>query len=600
MISTFRKLRDLLDRREQRNALLLFSIIFLQGLVEAAGVASIVPFMAVLSNPQLIHSNPALAAIYNGLGFHDHIVFLIFLAIAALVIIFGRIGITALTSYATARYASRRGFTLSLRLLENYMSRPYSWFLTRHSADMGKAVLSEVEQVVRGSLMKAFDLAAASIVAFCLISAVVIAEPRVAVSATLLVGAVYALIYFSLGPHVKSLGRHRFLTNRQRFQIAQEMLSGIKEVKIRGLEYPYLRRFAEIASRLAHLQARLAVLSQMPRHLLEALAVAGIMTIVLLLLISAKGDFSKVLPVLALYAFAGLRLLPTIQNIYGNLISLRFGGAALDAIHADLVEMAPLPLVQKRIARRSLRLRHCLELGGVTFTYPKAERPSLLDVSLKIPARTTVGFVGSTGAGKTTLIDIIVGLLEAQRGELKVDGTLITSDTVRDWQQAIGYVSQHIFLVDDTVAANIAFGIPSQKIDMAAVERAARMAELHDFITQELPHGYSTKVGERGIRLSGGQRQRLAIARALYPDPDVLVFDEATSALDNLTEKAVMDAIRNLADQKTILIIAHRLSTVCACDKLFLLEQGRVRAHGTYDQLLSTDQKFREMALANA
>jgi ABC-type multidrug transport system fused ATPase/permease subunit len=332
----------------------------------------------------------------------------------------------------------------------------------------------------------------------------------------------------------------------------------------------------------------------MPRHFLEALAMASVMTIMLLLLISAKGDLSKVLPVLALYAFAGLRLLPAVQKLYANLVSLRFGGSALDAIHGDLKEgRTSLPLQD---STRRLSLHESIELQRVTFTYPKAERPALDDISLQIPVRTAVGFVGRTGAGKTTLVDTIIGLLEPQQGEVKVDGTRIVANNVRDWQQAIGYVPQHIFLADDTLAANIAFGVAPHKIDMQTVERVSRIAELHSFVMQETPLGYMTRVGERGVRLSGGQRQRIGIARALYHDPDVLVFDEATSALDNLTERAVIDAMRNLAQQKTILIIAHRLSTVRACDQLFLLDHGQLKAVGNYDELVESDKTFSQMA----
>jgi ABC-type multidrug transport system fused ATPase/permease subunit len=595
MIDTFRKLYDLLDPRERRNALLLLAMILLQGLVEAAGVASILPFMAVVTNPQLIQSNPYLAAAYNSLGFNNHVSFLIFLGIAALVVILIRIGGAAMTSYATTRYSVMRSFTLSRRLLEGYLSRPYGWFLNRHSADMGKAVLSEVEEVVNGCLMRAFDLLAQLIVASCLISLVVIAEPYVALLATLIVSAAYALIYFVLRPYLTRIGRDRFAANRQRFQITQEMLSGIKEVKIRGLEYPYLKRYTDIARRFARRKATHAMLSQMPRHFLEAVAIAGIMAIVLMLLIDARGDLSKVLPIVALYAFAGLRLLPTMQKIYANLASLRFGGVALDAIHTDLSEVKSSDLISRKRGRLTLSDR--IELKNISFTYPKAQCPALVDVSLTIPAKTTIGFVGSTGAGKTTLVDIILGLLEPQLGDVRIDGNRITAENVRDWHQAIGYVPQHIFLTDDSVAANIAFGVAAHKIDMHAIEQVSRMAELHEFIVEELPQGYATKVGERGVRLSGGQRQRIAIARALYHDPDVLVLDEATSALDNLTERAVMNAIRNLAHRKTILIIAHRLSTVRACDRLFLLEHGRVKVSGTYDELIKADQTFRQMAI---
>jgi ABC-type multidrug transport system fused ATPase/permease subunit len=243
-----------------------------------------------------------------------------------------------------------------------------------------------------------------------------------------------------------------------------------------------------------------------------------------------------------------------------------------------------------------LPLLECIELRDVTFTYPTAERPALFNVSLKIAARTTVGFVGRTGAGKTTLVDIIIGLLAPQQGEIEVDGIRITADNIRDWQQSIGYVPQHIFLADDTIASNIAFGVSPKKIDMEIVESASRNADLHEFIVDELPQGYATRVGERGVRLSGGQRQRIGIARALYHDPDVLVLDEATSALDNVTESVVMRAVRNLAHSKTILIIAHRLSTVRVCDQLFLLEHGKLKSVGTYDDLRKRDKAFSKLA----
>jgi ABC-type multidrug transport system fused ATPase/permease subunit len=251
-------------------------------------------------------------------------------------------------------------------------------------------------------------------------------------------------------------------------------------------------------------------------------------------------------------------------------------------------------------AATPLRLTGRLELVDVHYSYPKAERAALEGLDLAIEANTTVGIVGGTGAGKTTTVDVILGLLVPQAGELRVDGVPVIAANRRAWQNSIGYVPQAIFLTDDSVAANIAFGLPPEEIDHAAVERAARIAELHDFVTDELPDGYATRVGERGVRLSGGQRQRIGIARALYHDPDVLILDEATSALDNLTEKAVMDAVHNLGHAKTIVLIAHRLSTVRDCDTIFMLERGRVIAQGRYDALLETSQKFRAMAAGAA
>jgi ABC-type multidrug transport system fused ATPase/permease subunit len=282
--------------------------------------------------------------------------------------------------------------------------------------------------------------------------------------------------------------------------------------------------------------------------------------------------------------------------IYHSLTQLRSSAPVLDAIHRDITETAGSPR-PARAGSDVLHLHDLLELVAVDYTYPQADRPVLQGLSLTIPARTTVGIVGGTGAGKTTAVDVMLGLLTPDAGELRVDGVPITSETLRAWQNTIGYVPQQIFLVDDSVAANIAFGIPEGQVDHAAVERAARVANLHDFVMGELAQGYQTFVGERGVRLSGGQRQRIGIARALYHDPDVLILDEATSALDNLTERAVMEAVHNLSHEKTIIMIAHRLSTVKDCETIFLMERGRLVAQGRYDALVAENETFRRMAV---
>lgn len=600
MIGTVRKLRALLDKREQRNALFLLGLLLLMALVEAVGVASIMPFAAVLSNPELIQTNPYLSAAYRRLGFTDPAAFMIFLGALTFAVVVGRIAFTALANYATARYSEMRNFTLSTRLLESYMRKPYGWFLDRHSADMARRVLTEVDAVIKGSLLSALNLVSQAAIVIFIILLLVWIRPWLAVTATVALGGAYSLIYFGFRRYLVRMSRDRFDASWQRSQTVYEALGGIKELKVAGLESAYLRRYFAEAYRFSRLGAKYAVVNEMPRHFLEALAIGGILTVILVLLAAHGTELSLIFPVLVLYAFAGLRLLPAVQRVYANLTSLRFGSAALDALHSDLDEPAennaPLATAAGTSDAR-LPLSRQLELCNVSYTYPKAEHPTLIDLSLIIPARATVGFVGGTGAGKTTVVDVILGLLKPQKGEVRADGVCVTPENRRQWQQTIGYVPQHIFLADETVAANIAFGAPPDQINMQAVEHAARVAELHDFVIRDLPQGYQTKVGERGVRLSGGQRQRIGIARALYHDPDILILDEATSALDHITERAVMDAVLNLAHRKTILIVAHRLTTLRACDTLFVLEAGRLKAQGTYDVLLSANQDFRQMAL---
>jgi ATP-binding cassette, subfamily B, bacterial PglK len=597
MFQKFRKLRDLLGARERRNGLLVFAMMLVLGLLEAAGVASIMPFVAVLLNPAIVHSNTYLAALYVRLGFSDAKAFLFFLAAMVFVVVVGRMAYTALTQYALARYSASLTYTLSTRLLEKYLRQPYVWFLHHHSSDLGKRILAEVDEVIAGSLVPALLVVTRTVVIMSIVAVLVAVVPATVVLLMLVLAGAYTAAYLGIRKYTYRIGHQQFIVNRERFQIVQDVLAGIKEVKVSGLEAPYLQRFRAAAHRLARQKATTKMIGQLPRYVFEAVAHGGILVAVMLLLALSQGDVSKVLPIVALYAFAGLRLLPALQDVYLNLTNIGFGGAAVDALHADLAAAsAPNAALRPRDAGPR-PLRELLELRDVTYAYPRSGRPALDGVTLSIPARKTVGFVGATGAGKTTLVDVILGLLEPQQGNVLVDGTPICSDNVRAWQRAIGYVPQHIFLVDDTVAANIAFGVPPLKIDTRAIESAARYAELHAFVTEELPQGYQTIIGERGVRLSGGQRQRIAIARALYHDPDMLVLDEATSSLDNVTERAIMDALHNLAHVKTILLIAHRLSTVHACDRIFLLAHGRLEAVGTFDELLAQDPSFKKMAM---
>jgi ABC-type multidrug transport system fused ATPase/permease subunit len=320
--------------------------------------------------------------------------------------------------------------------------------------------------------------------------------------------------------------------------------------------------------------------------------------LVMILLLQRGADLAAMIPTLGVIAAAGLRLIPALQQIYQLFTAMRQGAATLASVHRDMTG-----LDQEHFRHRSQRenvparpLRRRLDLEGICFAYPGTDRSALRGLDLTIEANTTIGIVGGTGAGKTTLVDIMLGLLDPAEGVMRVDGEPITPETRRAWQKTLGYVPQTIFLSDGTVAENIAFGLPPDRIDHAAVERAARVAALHDFVTTELPEGYNTRVGERGVRLSGGQRQRVGIARALYHDPAMLILDEATSALDNLTERAVMEAVHNITGQKTIVMIAHRLSTVRNCDRIFLLRNGRVAASGRFEDLVRADDEFRRMA----
>jgi ABC-type multidrug transport system fused ATPase/permease subunit len=589
----------LLDARERRQFWLLLVMVLIMGLIDMLGVASIMPFLSVLQRPEIISENTYLSYFYENLHFTDQKQFVLFFGFAVLIIfIFGQIFKTV-TLYTMTRFSHLRGYSISRRLLGRYLARPYAWFLHRNTADLGKSILSEVDKAVTGVVVPAMNILAYGAVTIFLVALLFIVNPMITLFGICLIGGSYLLIFMFVRRYLGNIGVERVRANEERFRMAQEALTGIKAVKLMGLEATYLSRFRQPAMRVARYQSTAAVTADLPRHLLEAFGFGGIIVFLLVMLMTADLQLGDTLPTIGVYVFAAARLFPSLQRLYRSFASLRFHRAALDDVVRDFIETPTDTATTGTAATPSmppLGLRERLVFDRVTYTYPGATRPALRDLDLVIEANTTVGIVGSTGAGKTTAVDLLLGLLHPDVGAVVVDGVPINADNLRAWQRTLGYVPQDIFLTDDTVAANIALGAPAAAIDTAAVERAARVAELHNFVMSELPQDYATQVGERGVRLSGGQRQRIGIARALYHDPSLLILDEATSALDNRTERAVMDAVHNLAHTKTIVMIAHRLSTVEACDKIFMLDHGRCIAVGTYQELLASNRSFQEMA----
>jgi ABC-type multidrug transport system fused ATPase/permease subunit len=593
---TLKKLLALLTPPERNRAGLLMGMILVMAFLDMLGVASILPFMAVLANPELVQTNIVLNAGFTAsrhIGIHTSEQFLFALGMLVFFLLVTSLAFKALTSYAQTRFALMREYSIGKRLVEGYLHQPYSWFLNRHSVDLGKTILSEVSIVINNGMLPLMTLMAQSTVALALLILLLIVDPLLALSVGVVLGLAYAGIFAVMSGWLKRLGQARTKANQQRFTAVIEAFGAAKEVKVGGLEQVYIQRFVKPAEIYAKSQATAEIIAQLPRYVLEAIAFGG-MLLVILYLMAQSGSFASALPIIALYAFAGYRLMPALQQVYRAITKLRFAGPALDALHQDLISLQSVDAQNDHI--KPLPLTQAITLSQVSYCYPNALHPALKGIDLTIPAHSKVGFVGATGSGKTTTVDVILGLLEPQEGALNIDGEPITAANRRQWQRAIGYVPQHIYLADDSVAANIAFGVKAKDIDLQAVERAAKIANVHEFVVTDLPQGYATTVGERGVRFSGGQRQRIGIARALYHNPQVLILDEATSALDNLTEQAVMEAVNNLGHDITIILIAHRLSTVRQCDQIYLLERGEVKASGTYEQLTASNQQFKAMA----
>jgi len=600
MYQTIRKLLSLLTPEERRHGYLLLGMVVLMAILDMIGVASILPFMNVLSNSNLVTSNLYLGLIYNHLEFSSPETFLVFLGFIVFLLLLLATAFKALTTYRLLYFSQMGEYAIGRRLVEGYLRQPYDWFLSQHSADIGKTILSEVGQVINGSLVPMVQLIAQGAVSLAIICLLISVNPEVAALIIFGLGAVYAIIYLSLRRYLTRIGMERVTSNQLRFQVTQETFGGIKDVKVAGLERVALERFDGPAQRYAQHQTTSLLAAQLPRYALEIVALGG-MLLLAIYAMRIPGGLSAALPLMALYGLAGFRLLPALQQIYAHLTRIRFSGPILDRLHADIAAL-PTAKVQPIAARETeqpIPLLTALTLEDVTYRYPNARGTALDKLSIRIPVHSVVGLVGTTGSGKTTAVDVMLGLLTPQSGQILVDDNPITRANLRSWQRAVGYVPQQVFLTDETVAGNIAFGISPTEIDQAAVERAARIANLHDFVTNQLPQGYETRIGERGVRLSGGQRQRIGIARALYHDPEILFLDEATSALDNVTEQVVMDAVHNLGRKKTIVLIAHRLSTVRDCDTIFVLENGRLVDQGTYQGLLRESARFQAIASAD-
>tara|TARA_B100001057_G_scaffold500752_1_gene617582 strand:+ start:2654 stop:4447 length:1794 start_codon:yes stop_codon:yes gene_type:complete len=590
------KILDLLTLSEKKDLLILLILIFFMALIDMVGVASILPFIGILSNPEIIISNSFLNYFYTSsksLGVNDEGDFLFLIGILVFVILILALSTKAITYYFLMNFAFMREYSIGKRLVQGYLHQPYKWFLTKNSADLGRSVLSEVTQVIGLTIIPLLELIVNSTIIIFILTLLIIVDPIVSLSAGLILSGGYFIIYFLIKNILDKIGLIRTESNTLRFRTTSEAFGAIKEVKIGNFENKYNSRYEGPAYEYAKSQRSARIIALIPRYFLEALAFGG-MIVIILFLMGRNGEFRDILSLITLYAFAGYKLMPALQKVYGSIVNINYSTSALDKLHGDIVSLDK----KKRYTNnfQNLDFKDSIELKNINFSYKNLEKKNLNNISLRINKLNKIGIVGSTGSGKTTLIDIITGLLEMSSGKILIDGKELNEKNVRSWQKQIGYVPQQIYLNDDTLASNIGFGVEKSKIDYKAIVRASKVANLHKFVEDNLQDKYETIVGEGGIRLSGGQRQRIGIARALYHNPKLLILDEATSALDNITEKIVMEAIENLDRKMTIILIAHRLTTVKNCDTIFLLENGEIRSQGSFSKLYEDNANFQKMS----
>jgi ABC-type bacteriocin/lantibiotic exporter with double-glycine peptidase domain len=596
VIKSYQRLLALFERSSRRSLLWLLLLMLVGAVLEAFSVAAILPFMLAVVSPEASTQHPFLGQLKEVFGIDSDERFRLLLACAFCFSVLLSTAIKAFNQYAQLAYSARQGARWSERLLANYLSKPYVWHSSHHSAELGRSVLAQVQDVVNQSLLPALNLLVHAAVALALLFTLAWVLPWFSWLASLALVLLYAAIYRVLRARLQAAGKAKISHDVERHRLVAELFGGIKEVKVMRLEGHYLARLKPTLSALAQLLGRTHLYSMLPKHVLESLGFILLTMVALSLLASAQSPAQSV-SVLSLFGFAAYRLLPAVQNIYQAMVALRLNAPALALLHHDLSPTTQPPPSKFVPAPAALAIKHSIRLQDIGFRYPGSALQALSEVTLELTAKQTIALVGESGAGKTTLADLLMGLHQPDQGTLLIDELALDDSRMSAWQASIGYVPQHIFLADASIAENVAFGVARAQIDRQRVWHALRLAKLETLVRGELPDQLETKVGERGARLSGGQRQRLGIARALYRDPQVLIFDEATSALDQSTEHDVMQAIEQLRGEKTIIVIAHRMSTVKRADHIVMLERGRVLAQGSFAYLEQHCTAFRAMTM---
>ena len=546
-------------------------MIFFNGLLQLVGVTSVFPFFALAADPDRIRNSKAGRWILHFFPPMDTDQLLVAAGCFSIgMLVFASVG-SILSEVIRIRYAWGFCHWLRSRLLESYAKKPYGFFLRRNSAALAQK-LTDIQTFINSVLLPVGEVLTRLLLVTLLVIGVIFVQPWIALGAVLILGGFYLIVFIWVRPRTRLLGegfeRHNvgFLLNTQQF------LHGIKTVMVYGRGRYFMDRAMEHSARLGHVQSMVPIYDNGPRHLIEPIAFGGLVAVVVVMDLQGR-QFSDILPNLSVMALAGYRLIPALQLLFSQLVSITTHSYTLLQLEEEMIEIegdaSDIPVTQ--FPAKPLTFENELRLEGISFSYPGAISPIIRDFSLSIRKNESIGIAGFSGSGKSTLVDLILGLHTPDKGEVLLDGEPLSGASMNSWRRMIGYVPQDIYMLDASIEENIAFGVDPAAVDQAALRKAAEGAQILEYIERDLPNGFKTKVGERGVRLSGGQRQRIGLARALYGSPQVLILDEATSALDQETEKAVMETIRHLQGTLTIISIAHRLSTLEHCDRIVRL-----------------------------
>lgn len=585
----FKSIFSLLNSEEKLKCALLMVLIVMMAIIDMIGIGSIMPFVAIIANPELINEYTLFVNAYDAYsniivdGSKEGFVFLFGFAVFC-IFLFSLL-FKAFATAAYVRFSMLREYSIQKRLVHAYLGQDYQWFLQRHTSDLGKNLLSEVSQVVHLALVPAMNIIANTAVVVSLLLLLLFVDFQVASITVVIFGGGYLAVYFFTSRKVKVLGQERKDANEQRFKQINETFGAVKEIKISRIEEKYINSFLRPAHVYAKHQSTITLIGILPKFALEGLAFGGVLIFVLAL--QAEGsNLSNFFPLITIFVLAGYRIMPAVQNIYGSFTQLQYSGPAVEMLRNDLLGLENKLYGYKNMPKENIvKEFRQLKLCKVNFAYEGASSSTLHEIDVTVEAGQKIAFIGGTGSGKSTILDLMLGVLSPGSGYIKFSGLNYENKEVEGEFHNFGYVPQKIYLADDTIAANIALGTKSNNIDLERVIWAADVAQILEFVTNELEDGFDTLVGERGVRLSGGQQQRIGIARALYSKPSVLLLDEATSALDNDTEKKLLQAMERAVENVTIISVAHRLTTVKNFDKIYVLEKGCIVEVGAFENL---------------
>jgi len=581
-----KKIKLILKTSEQRSSYIFFGLMLIAMTLETLGIGLIAPLVKIILEPDIITTDNYLTGLIRFIEVHNHKSLIVISAVTLIVVFVIKNVFLGYFTWYKVRYIHTLRMNLSNRLFKTYLSQPYTFHMQRNSGTLIQNISTEVT-IFTGRLLSPL---AAIISEFLILLGIVvlllIVEPIGALTVIAILGSAGFLISLLTRKHITRWGKERQYHEGKRIQQLQQGLGGIKDVLFLGKNRYFFKQYQNHNSLSTIPDQKQAFLQEIPRFWFEVLAILGV-AIMILVMVYQEKELSTVFSVLGIFTAAAFRLMPSVTRILSAVQSLRYSMPVLDTLceEFNLKKTESIRHEKDSHAVVNSKFKSALLFNHIMYTYPSVNKASLNDVTLSILRGECIGIIGSSGSGKSTIVDIFLGLLVPNSGEVTVDGEDIQMN-IRNWQNQIGYVPQSIYLIDDSIRNNIAFGVPEEEIDDLLIENAVQAARLSDFI-DSLPDGADTFVGERGVRLSGGQRQRIGIARALYYNPEIIVFDEATSSLDNDTESQIMETIHSLHHDKTIIIVAHRLSTVEKCDRLYRIDHGAIVEEGTPQELLT-------------